>query len=86
MPADITKAVYKELCTLKQEKMDVNTFLVKLTNLIHHAKITDEAMIINFLENSTKMTIIEHIYSSGNIPTTVEEYRKRIIILDEGDK
>ena len=56
--------------------MDANTFLVKLTDLIHHACITDEATIINFIENSTKISIIEWIYNTSTIPTTVEEYRK----------
>ena len=66
--------------------MDANTYLVKLTDLVHRAKITDEATIINFIKNSAKTTIIEHIYSSGNVPTTIEEYRKHIIILDKNDK
>ena len=66
--------------------MDANTYLVKLTDLIHHAKITDKATMINFLENSAKMSIIECIYSTENIPTTIKEYRKCVIILDGGDK
>ena len=74
LPADLAKATYEELRTLKQDKMDANTYLVKLTDLIHRAKITDEATMINFLENSAKMTIIECIYSSGNVSTTLEEY------------
>ena len=76
LPADIAKSAYEELQPLKQDKMDANTFLVKLTDLIHHACITDEATIINFIENSTKISIIEWIYNTSTIPTTVEEYRK----------
>ena len=74
LPANIAKAVYKELWTLHQDKMDANTFLVKLTDLIHHARITDEVTIINFIENSTKISIIEQIYSTGTVPTTIKEY------------
>ena len=86
LPTDIAKATYEELRTLQQNKMDANTFLVKLTDLVHCAKITDEATIINFIKNSTKISIIERIYSMGNIPTMVKEYRKCIILLDNGDK
>ena len=86
LPADIAKAAYEELCTLKQDKMDANTYLVKLTDLVHQAKITDKATIINFIKNLAKITIIECIYSSGNIPSTVKEYRKHIIILDKNNK
>ena len=74
LPANIAKNAFKELHLLKQEKMDANTFLVKLTNLLHRACITDEATMIDFLEHSTKTSIIERIYSSGNVPTMLEEY------------
>ena len=71
---------------LQQDKLDANTFLVKLTDLIHRAKITDEATIINFIKNSTKILIIERIYNTGNIPTTIKDYHKRIILLDNNNK
>ena len=37
LPANIAKVMYKELRMLCQDKMDANSFLVKLTNLIYHA-------------------------------------------------
>ena len=71
---------------LHQDKMDANTFLVKLTDLIHHPHITDKATMINFIKTCTKILIIERIYNMGSIPTTVEEYQKCIILLDDNDK
>ena len=65
--------------------MDSNTFLVKLTNLIHWACITNQATIINFIETCTKISIIERIYNTGTVPTTMEEYQKQIILLDNNN-
>ena len=86
LPADIMKAAYEGLHTLHQDKTDVNTFLVKLTDLIHCTQITNKATMINFIKNSTKILIIEHIYNTGTVPTTIKEYCKHIILLDDNDK
>ena len=42
--------------------------------------------IINFIKNSMKISIIEHIYNTRNVPIAVKEYQKHIILLDDNNK
>jgi Retrotransposon gag protein/Zinc knuckle len=68
-----------ELDRFTQDRLGVDEFFNRLESLFSDAAMTTESEKIRAVERATNKTIIDQIYVSGNLPTTYDDYRRRVL-------
>ena len=77
----ITLKAREHLEEFRQAALPVDGFLLKLGVLFNEANLTDENEQIRLLKKATSQSIINTIYTSGNVLKTYEAYEERIITI-----